>query len=164
MKIETDSKVLQKQQIVLAHLGYYSGKLDGIWSLDTITAKRKFEQSGKFNPGIPNQGLPFVSGKPFPKGVFADPMVKNTITCKGLTAEVVNDLIQKRGEHTGNTIATDTKKVEVEVEEVIPMAAPKVEEKVVVDEKVPMDAPKTEQKQEQRPKHKSNQNPRHRHN
>ena len=73
-------------------------------------------------------------------------------------------MIQKRGEHTGNTIATDTKKVEVEVEEVIPMAAPKVEEKVVVDEKVPMDAPKTEQKQEQRPKHKSNQNPRHRHN
>ena len=52
-------EALKAQQEVLRDLGYYKGEIDGRWSRKSIEAKLAFERSGKFNPGIPNKGLPF---------------------------------------------------------------------------------------------------------
>ena len=54
-----DREALKAQQVVLKNLGYYKGEIDGIWSRKSIEAKLAFERSGKFNPGIPNRGMPF---------------------------------------------------------------------------------------------------------
>ena len=59
-----------RQQIVLNFLGYYNGRLDGIWGPETIAAKKSFESSGNFNPGIPNSGLPFATNGPLPEGLY----------------------------------------------------------------------------------------------
>lgn len=126
MKVETNPKVLVRQQVVLAHLGYYSGKLDGIWSAATIKAKCDFENSGKFVPGIPNRGLPFVSGMPLPKGMFADPIARGLLTATGLTEDVIETLTKsrqiKRSAPVQNNEPTAEVKTEVKVEEVIPKA------------------------------------------
>ena len=55
-----------RQQQVLAHLGYYKGRIDGIWGPGTIKAKKEFESMG-FAPGVPNGGLPFASRGPYPR-------------------------------------------------------------------------------------------------
>lgn len=77
--MDTHQRVLQRQQMVLKHLGYYRGRCDGIWSRKTITAKRDFELSGKFNPGYPNNGMPFNCDGPFPSGIIRDPLNKHLI-------------------------------------------------------------------------------------
>lgn len=68
-----------RQQQVLAHLGYYKGRIDGIWGPSTIKAKKEFEAIG-FAPGVPNGGLPFAARGPYPKGVF---MVGGMLECGG---------------------------------------------------------------------------------
>lgn len=70
--LESNVNALARQQMVLTALGYYSGKLDGIWSAKCISAKRDFECSGKFSPALPNRGLPFDPSKPLPNGLFLD--------------------------------------------------------------------------------------------
>lgn len=62
--------IISRQQQVLTHLGYYAGKIDGIWGPKCIEAKKAFENSGKFNPGLPNGGLPFADKPPYPKGII----------------------------------------------------------------------------------------------
>lgn len=67
-----DRNAIKRQQQVLKHFGYYKGQIDGIWSKASIEAKIAFERSGKFNPGIPNSGLPFDYGVRLPKGLVFD--------------------------------------------------------------------------------------------
>ena len=61
-----------RQQQILTHLGYYSGKIDGIWGPKTIEAKKAFETSGHFKPGIPSSGSPFSFTPPFPHTLTLD--------------------------------------------------------------------------------------------
>lgn len=93
--VETRPRALQRQQIVLNKLGYYKGKLDGIWGPASITAKRKFELSGKFSPAIPSGGLPFDLNSKLPKGVLKDPSTPGLITVSGLTDEEIKELISR---------------------------------------------------------------------
>ena len=71
-----------RQQQVLAHLGYYKGRIDGIWGPGTIKAKKEFEAMG-FAPGVPNGGLPFASRGPYPKSIF---MSNGLLDCGGFDA------------------------------------------------------------------------------
>lgn len=89
MPVITHRGALQRQQILLKFLGYYHGKCDGIWGPTTIAAKRKFELSGKFNPGYPNNGQPFPVDGPFPSGIIRDPLKRGYITHVDITPEFV---------------------------------------------------------------------------
>lgn len=60
---------LQFQQMVLKHLGFYRGPIDGIWSADSISAKRQFEFTIEYAPAIPTNGLPFGASERLPKGI-----------------------------------------------------------------------------------------------
>lgn len=67
--MQTDLKQLKRQQQLLNALGYYHGKIDGIWGPKSIAAKREFESSRDFVPGIPNNGMPFQERPPYPAGI-----------------------------------------------------------------------------------------------
>lgn len=71
--MQVGSEQLARQQEIMQSLGYYNGKIDGIWGPKTIEAKIKWEMSGKFNPALPNNGLPFGDKGPFPRGVYREP-------------------------------------------------------------------------------------------
>lgn len=137
MKIQTNPEILQRQQMVLKHLGYYSGILDGIWGPASIKAKRDFEMGGSFVPGIPNRGLPFVVGTPLPLNVFPDPTKPGYLTCEGLTPEIIADMLKEKSQHTGEKISE-----EVELQDV----------QEVKEETVQQPTPKPVQ---QKPKHQS---------
>lgn len=62
--------VIARQQQILTYLGYYSGKIDGIWGPKCIEAKKQFENLRAFVPGLPNGGLPFADQPPYPKGII----------------------------------------------------------------------------------------------
>lgn len=68
-----DRAAIKRQQLVLKHLGYYHGEIDGIWSKKSMEAKIQYERSGKFNPGIPNNGMPFNTNVKLPQGLYFDP-------------------------------------------------------------------------------------------
>jgi hypothetical protein len=70
--METNIQRLQRQQMILKFLGYYTGACDGIWSEKTIAAKRAFEVSGKFSPAYPNHGMPFDFTSKLPSGIMLD--------------------------------------------------------------------------------------------
>lgn len=70
--MEIKKVCLQRQQMILKFLGYYTGKCDGIWSEKTIAAKRDFELSGKFHPAYPNNGMPFDPSSKLPSGIMLD--------------------------------------------------------------------------------------------
>lgn len=63
-------RALQHQQIVLKFLGYYDGRCDGIWGPDSVAAMRRFELSGKFNPGCPKNGQPINNYRKLPAGLY----------------------------------------------------------------------------------------------
>jgi hypothetical protein len=63
---------IKRQQMIMRVLGFYSGKIDGIWAQKCIEAKRNWELSGKFNPANPNNGLPFADTDPLPSGMRFD--------------------------------------------------------------------------------------------
>lgn len=65
---------LERQQQILKALGFYHGKIDGIWGPKSIDAKKKFEASPSFPPGIPNNGMPFRDNGPYPAGVTMNHM------------------------------------------------------------------------------------------
>ena len=48
--MQTSKEKLAAQQLVLFHLGFYKGLIDGIWSTATIAAKKKFEADLSFLP------------------------------------------------------------------------------------------------------------------
>jgi hypothetical protein len=67
--MQTKPHQLRRQQLVLKHLGYYSGKVDGTWGPASIEAKRMFESEKKFKPSYPNGGLPFAETHDLPAGL-----------------------------------------------------------------------------------------------
>lgn len=67
---QIEKEQLLRQQEILASLGYYKGELDGIWGPKTIEAKKAYEKSLDFIPGIPNNGMPFSSAAPYPAGIY----------------------------------------------------------------------------------------------
>lgn len=66
--MQVTKEKLSAQQLVLFHLGFYKGNIDGIWSESSIDAKRKFEADITFLPAYPNGGLPFGERDKLPKG------------------------------------------------------------------------------------------------
>lgn len=60
---------LQRQQKIMAHLGFYRHKCDGIWGPESISAKKRWEADPSFIPALPNNGLPFGDRDPLPKGM-----------------------------------------------------------------------------------------------
>lgn len=64
--MQVEKNQIQRQQEILAVLGFYFGDFDGVWGPKTIEAKKKFEASPSFVPGIPNNGLPFGDRGPYP--------------------------------------------------------------------------------------------------
>ncbi len=61
---------IRAQQEVLTKLGYYRGKIDGIWGPACIEAKKDFELDSSFRPGYPNNGLPFDVTNPIPVDTY----------------------------------------------------------------------------------------------
>lgn len=74
--MQTDRRQLLRQQVILRALGFYKGRLDGIWGPNSISAKKAFEADISFLPGIPKKGLPFAGTKPLPAGIDIDPATK----------------------------------------------------------------------------------------
>lgn len=66
--MQVTKEKLAAQQLVLFHLGFYKGNVDGIWSTSTINAKRAFEADPSFVPAYPNGGMPFGDRDKLPKG------------------------------------------------------------------------------------------------
>lgn len=136
---------LKAQQMVLFHLGYYKGLIDGIWAPASIEAKRQFESDPSFVPGNPNGGLPFGERDRLPKGMVYE---RGLVVHTGLDAErraEIEEGMKKR-------MAASTPKIgETEhvqhVEEVPFTANPASTEKV---EKVEAEEAKQPEKQEER--------------
>ncbi len=82
-------RLIVRQQQVLKYLGYYNGKVDGVWSTKSGQAKIAFERSGKFNPGIPNNGMPFEMGKKLPEGLYFD---KGLVAIQGIAVQDLPEL------------------------------------------------------------------------
>ncbi len=81
-RMQTGTEQLKNQQEVMAAKNFYSGKIDGEWGPASIEAKIKWERSGKFNPALPNGGLPFASKGALPMGVRRLP--DGSLTCPEL--------------------------------------------------------------------------------
>jgi len=67
--MQTKHEALVRQQQILKALGYYSGKIDGIWGPASIKAMQKFESLPEFLPGHPHNGMPFHDSGPYPAGI-----------------------------------------------------------------------------------------------
>ncbi len=63
-------KVLIRQQQILAHFGFYNGKIDGRWGPKTVEAKKEYERDKRFKPAVPNFGQPISSKPPYPTGLY----------------------------------------------------------------------------------------------
>jgi hypothetical protein len=86
------------QQLVLAFLGFYKGPIDGIWSGDSISAKRRFECDDAFIPAAPNNGLPFTHRAKLPKGCQWN--VEGLLWHRGLTPEKASEILKKQQKQT----------------------------------------------------------------
>lgn len=155
-------EVLQRQQIILALLGYYNGKCDGIWGPATVKAKQRFECSGKFNPGYPNNGMPFSYDGPFPDGIMRDWNKRGYITHVDLTEDYIKGKIGElsvcKDTYDPHPVQEEVKPVQQEpVKEVAP-AAPAVEQPVQeakVENKEPAPAQTTNQQNQQQNQHRN---------
>lgn len=90
--MQTSKEQLERQQLIMKHLGFYNGKLDGVWSRTSIKAKRDWEFSAKFKPAYPNRGLPLNPLQKLPSGVMIDPKNRNLLTHIALTPERIAEL------------------------------------------------------------------------
>lgn len=72
MHMQTEKRQLLRQQFILKGLGFYKGKLDGVWGPASIEAMKNFEANPLFLPGLPKHGLPMSNSKPFPAGITLD--------------------------------------------------------------------------------------------
>jgi hypothetical protein len=98
-----DRNLIRNQQQALVALGYYQGIVDGIWSRKSIEAKIAYERSGDYNPGVPNNGLPFDTRASLPNrmtvnadGTFNVDGVKimpEPLIVPDVVAEVVPDVV-----------------------------------------------------------------------
>lgn len=131
MQISKDK--LMAQQLVMFHLGFYKGQIDGIWSTASIEAKRKFEVDDLFLPAYPNGGLPFGERDKLPKGMKY--VEGNVITHETLTKERAAEIMAAKGTSKAQpqkeVLVSDQAEV-VSVEE--PVHTPQVEVKEPVQE------------------------------
>lgn len=109
--MQTSKDKLSAQQLVLFHLGFYKGLIDGIWSTATIAAKKKFEADMSFLPAYPNMGLPFGERDKLPKDMYYE---RGLIKHKGLTPEREKEILDAMKARMGNSAA---KEAEPEVAE-----------------------------------------------
>lgn len=120
---------LKEQQMVLFHLGFYKGLIDGIWSTASIEAKRMFESRPEYVPANPNGGLPFGERERLPKDMSYS---KGMVVHKTLTEErrlEIETGMKARMAATrprGETPVRETAAV-VESGEAIPAAEPEVQ-------------------------------------
>ena len=70
--MQVNTEQLQRQQLIMQALGFYFGKIDGVWGPRSIEAKKRFEADPTFRPGIPANGMPFGDRPPYPAGVTYD--------------------------------------------------------------------------------------------
>jgi len=69
--MQTKKEQLTRQQEILKGLGFYTGKIDGIWGPESIKAMKRFEaQPAIFLPGRPNHGMPLSDIPPHPAGFY----------------------------------------------------------------------------------------------
>lgn len=95
-EMQATKEQLIRHQAILAHYGYYKGKLDGIWGPDCIAAKREFETDPAFKPAYPNNGLPFNLDQPLPDGVFIEPKGPlNLLAIEGQDMAAIDDNLIK---------------------------------------------------------------------
>ncbi len=106
--MQLTKKQLQRQQIVMAHLGFYKHKCDGIWGPESIQAKRKFESHSSFIPALPTNGLPFGEKEKYPKGMRMG--ADHLFTYTDPNGKVENNLTeQKIKQLAGNFLFDDIK-------------------------------------------------------
>jgi len=91
--MQTRESELQAQQLVLAFLGFYRGRIDGIWSDASIKAKQAFEMSEQFVPAQPNNGLPFTAGCRLPKKLRWE---RGYLTHANLTNEKIKEILDRQ--------------------------------------------------------------------
>lgn len=133
---------LQSQQILLAFLGFYKGKCDGIWGPDSIAAMRSYEASLIFSPGYPSNGLPLKEKGQLPTGVYRRPRAPGILShvdmpddyaATKLSELVTEEAARKLLEPKQDNVAPQTVKQEVKASEVpAPAAEENVESKVEV--------------------------------
>lgn len=70
--MQVKKEQLIRQQEILNALGFYHGLIDGVWGPKSIEAKKKFEASPSFSPGIPKNGMPFADYGPYPANIVID--------------------------------------------------------------------------------------------
>ncbi|AGS82078.2 putative lysozyme [Pseudomonas phage PaBG] len=112
--MQTSKEKLMAQQLVLFHLGFYKGLIDGIWSTATITAKKKFEADMSFLPAYPNQGLPFGERDKLPKNMYyANGLIKHRELTPEREKEIMDAMKARMGAAT-----REEPKVEVGITEI----------------------------------------------
>lgn len=94
--MQTSKEQLLRQQLIMKHLGFYKGKLDGVWSRTSIKAKCEWEFSQLFKPAYPNRGLPLNPLQKMPRGVIIDPKNRNLLTHIDLTDERIAELMGEK--------------------------------------------------------------------
>lgn len=99
--MQINKQQLQRQQIVLTHLGHYKHKCDGIWGPESIKAKIAFEHTREFVPALPTRGLPFAEKVKYPKGIRMG--ADKLLTCDGLDEARINELSSRTPVDKGST-------------------------------------------------------------
>lgn len=94
--MQTSKEQLLRQQLIMKHLGFYNGKLDGVWSRTSINAKREWEFSPLFKPAYPNRGLPLNALQKLPRGIMIDPKNRNLLTHIDLSDERIAELMGEK--------------------------------------------------------------------
>ena len=135
---------LMAQQLVLFHLGFYKGNIDGIWSAATIDAKKEFEADVSFLPAYPNGGLPFGERDKLPKNWVYQ--AKGLIGHKSLDPEKAKQIMDehsKRIEAAGARAKAEAAKVADTTGQVqVPQPTADVNTKTtVVEERLVTDSP-----------------------
>jgi hypothetical protein len=90
-------KQLLRQQAIMAFLGLYRHKCDGIWGPEAIASKRRWENEASFIPAFPNRGLPFGDRDTVPKGMRFD-RAERLFTFKDLNDEELRKVMHVKEE------------------------------------------------------------------
>lgn len=112
--MQTSKAQLKVQQAILNKFGFYSGKIDGIWGPRSIRAKKDFEASPSFKPGFPNNGMPFPSKGPYPKGITLA-AGSGMLTCEGVD-EILREAAKAENFQDGNKSSSEKETFEDGVE------------------------------------------------
>lgn len=98
--MQTDTKALIRQQLILRQLGFYTGPLDGIWGPVSIEAMKKFENRLElFRPARPKGGLPFSDSDKLPRHFYWEPagLLCHDESLNGTVEVEENALLQSGG-------------------------------------------------------------------